>query len=125
MSNENNINCDTLLMSINELKTEVDTLAKFVDTNDANIRDNVGSLSLAIDSLKVTINNLNMLLYGSGELRLKGMTERLENTEEIVEAIVDARRSERDKLRGIQIGLAITGFSGVGSLIMLVSQWLG
>lgn len=101
--------------SISHLSNQLEVLSKFVDTNDANIRE-------LLTNMTNDVNDLQSMIHGSDNLRLVGLAERFEQIEKRVEVIEDDRRSERDKLRGVQIGLGITAGSGVLTLGTLISQ---
>ncbi len=106
---------ESLIKVVDDLSRLVTGMQGFVDKNDANIRDSLASISIIVDSLKI-------IVYGSESIRMTGMVDRLENVEQIVREIVADRRSERDKLKGIQIGLAITALASGGTLTAILAQ---
>ncbi len=104
-----------LINVVDDLSRSVSGLQGFVDGNDANIRESLASVSIVVDSLKI-------MVYGSESIRMIGMVDRLENVERIVGEIVQDRRSERDKLKGIQKGLLLTAAASGGTLTAILAQ---
>lgn len=107
-----------LHQSITNLRDALTNLKDFVNRNDGDIRDKLGELDLKV----VDLDNV---VYGNNRQGTIGIIKRVENLEKLVENIEDARREERATLKGIKIGLALTGLTGAGTLVSILSQVLG
>jgi len=109
------------LDKLTRLAQQIDDLTKQVsdlDASDEQTREIIAGIRLSLDKLIIVV-------FGHSEYRLEGTADRLARLEKIVEEIIDTRRSERDKLKGIQIGLAITGVTGAGTLATVITQIIG
>ncbi len=100
---------------VNELSTSMEHLEKLVEMRDIETQ-------ATFDEGRKAIEDLKTLVQGNKGLRVKGVMVRLETLEDTVTVIVRDRRSERDKLKGIQIGLGITTLTGISTLIAVISQ---
>ena len=82
-------------------------------------------LTEIISGVKAEITQLEIVLLGKPEYRVVGAAERLDILENLVSEIVKDRKSERDKLKGLQIGLGLTIATSGGTLVTLLSQVFG
>ena len=117
MSSDEDKAIESLQRTIGTLSDNLDKLEKRTDAADA-IAHEVNT------EIKQVLEDLTSLVYGNEKFRLKGLNVRVEKLEDEVEKIIDDRRSERDKLRGIQIGLGITTVTGIGTLLAVVAEIL-
>jgi chromosome segregation ATPase len=117
MSSDEDKAIESLQRTIGTLSDNLDKLEKRTDAADA-IAHEVNT------EIKQVLEDLTSLVYGNEKFRLKGLNVRVEKLEDEVEKIIDDRRSERDKLRGIQIGLGITTVTGIGTLLAVVAEFL-
>lgn len=104
--------------ALDNVREALKNLHEFVNRNDADLRDKLGDVHLLA-------KGLDEVIYGNAKRRTRGIIERVENLESLVESIEDARREERATLKGIKIGLALTGLTGAGTLISILAQILG
>lgn len=75
-----------------------------------------------VENLSKDVRRLVLLLIGDDELEVAGVVERLKETEQELETIKDEREAQANRLRGVAIGLGITGVSGVGTFITVLTQ---
>lgn len=106
---------------VNQIARRIDDLAKADDAGRVNIEE----VREWLNEISALSRRLEVVVLGRPEYRVTGLAERMEKLEDLVREIVDARKSERDKLKGIQIGLALTGVTGAGTLFTLLTQVLG
>ncbi len=100
---------------VSTLSEKLDHLEQLIEMRDIEVQETIAEGRRAIEDLKT-------LVQGNEGLRVKGVVVRLEDVEEKVQTITRERRSERDKLKGIQIGLGITTLTGISTLIAVISQ---
>lgn len=101
--------------AVSEVRQALVDLRRFVDQNDGQIRDHLGTTDL-------TVKDLENVVYGNNRQDTPGILKRVSNLERMVEAIEVSRREERATLKGIKIGLVITGATGAGTLVSVLSQ---
>jgi HEAT repeat protein len=104
--------------ALKNTRQAVDDLRKFVDDNDSQIRE-----TLAKVDLKST--DLDAVIYGNARQDTPGLLKRVQTLEKLVEEIERGRAEQKATLKGIQIGLTLTGAAGVGTLITVLTQILG
>lgn len=88
------------------------------DRNDDQIREKLAEVAASVKRLEVVV-------FGSPEYRLIGTAESLEKLAVEVRQIVAERKSERDQLKGLKYGLAVTGLGTFGTLATVLSQVFG
>lgn len=104
--------------AIKDVRQAVNDLRLFVDRNDSEIRETLAGVSLKSTDLEAVI-------YGNARQDTPGLLKRVQTLEKLVEEIERSRTEQKATLKGIQLGLGLTGAAGVGTLITVLTQILG
>lgn len=78
------------------------------------------SVHAEILDVKKEMQLVTSIVRGNELTGLRGLTTRVEYLEEKVKFLLNERERQRWTLRGIALGLGITGLSGVGNLVALL-----
>lgn len=106
---------EDLAETVGMLAKDLSGLSRMMDKNDEAIREKLAELSGILEALKTVI-------YGNEKYRLKGLLADHEESRNLVKEIVEARKSEKDQLRGLRMGLFLTGGTGITTLITVLLQ---
>lgn len=88
-----------------------------------NLENTVTQILNGLEANRERIDLLEQIVLGDAELHLDGLHKRVEIVEKLLKELISERKSERDRLRGISIGLGLTGLTGASTLIAVLSQW--
>jgi hypothetical protein len=80
-----------------------------------------GELRAQLDALRRDVDRLIMLVDGDEGLDIEGLRQRMDRIEELADEV----GAFKNLLRGIAIGLGVTGVGSIGTLIALLSKALG
>lgn len=92
-------------------------LRDFIDKND-------GLLEAKLDNLNKAMMELQIVVYGSEQYRLRGVGERLDLSEQRITAVEKTLQSAQDTLKGVKIGLALNGAGLVGAIVAVINGFL-
>jgi hypothetical protein len=102
---------------IHDLQASVKALSLKVEERDLQITS-------LLDIMNSRVNDLSTLVYGNSNIRVRGLTDRVEDMESLVDRMNDERREQAATMKGIKIGLALTAVTGAGTLISIITEIL-
>jgi len=76
-------------------------------------------------SLESRISRMEIIILGDPTLGIEGLLPRIGRMEDSLSQLLQQRQEQRNLLRGIAIGLAVTSVSGVGTLLSILSKVFG
>jgi len=80
-----------------------------------------GELKAQLDALRRDVDRVVMLLDGDEGLDIEGLRQRMDRIEELADEV----GAFKNLLRGIAIGLGVTGVGSIGTLIAVLTKALG
>jgi len=80
-----------------------------------------GELRAQLDALRRDVDRLIMLVDGDEGLDVDGLRQRMDRIETLAEEV----GAFKNQLRGIVIGLGLTGVGSIGTLIAVLTKTLG
>ncbi len=112
---------EQIIERLEKLTRQADDLSRQMvkyDLNDDQIREKLAEVAASVKRLEVVV-------FGEPKYRLIGTAESLEKLAIDVREIISDRKSERDKLRGLQIGLGVTSVGSLVTMATVLSQVFG
>lgn len=71
------------------------------------------------------IKRILRLIDGDADLKAKGMWQMIQELHSSVTEMQEERKQQKTLMRGIVIGLGLTGITGIGTLVTLLAQVMG
>lgn len=84
--------------------------------------NNMERMNEFLATLNLRQDKNGLVIYGDSDIRLPGLLERVENLEDAVKTLVELDKSRQNVIKGIVVGVGITGLTSGGTLITVLSQ---